>query len=59
MDNFDKCEYCKSWEDFEGCTNYFCNRKNKDCFNVNKTKIIEKSKELNISVTDLVTLINL
>lgn len=59
MDYFDKCIYCKSYDDFEGCTDDWCDEESKYFFKPNKIKMIEKSKENGISVADLIALINL
>ena len=59
MDYFDKCIYCKLYDDFEGCLDDFCDKTSKQYFDPNKIKLIEKSKELGISITDLIALIKL
>lgn len=53
---FDKCYYCKLYGDFEGCE-WGCD--NKEGFEPDHNKIIEKAKEKGISVTDVISLINL
>lgn len=59
MDKFDKCRFCCHYDDFDGCTNEFCARYSHEFYEPNKTRILEKAKELGISVVDLIALINL
>lgn len=53
---FNKCNFCRSYDEYEGCE-YGCNDK-KD-FKPNYDRIIKKAKEKNISVQDVVALMNL
>ena len=53
---FDKCYFCKSYSEWEGCE-YGCN--NKEGFVPAHDKIIKKAKEKGISCTDVIALINL
>lgn len=54
MDVFDKCNFCKS---VQSCENGCCVQH--EFFSVDKRKMIETAKDYGISVTDVVTLINL
>ena len=53
---FDKCYFCKSYDDYEGWE-WGCN--NKEGFSPDHNRIIKKAKEKNISVQDVIALINL
>lgn len=53
---FNKCNFCRSYDEYEGCE-YGCN--DKEDFEPNYDRIIEKAKEKNISVQDVIALINL
>ena len=55
-DEYDKCRFCKWYDSYEGCEN-ICD--DKEQFEPNKDRLIEKAKEKNISVRDLIALINL
>lgn len=57
LDEYDKCRFCRSYDDYDGCTNWFCNYK--DGYEPNKNRIIEKAKEENISVSDVIALIEM
>ena len=57
MDEYDKCRFCKSYDDYEGCTDGWC--ENKDSYKPNKNRIIEKAKETGLSVTDVISLIEI
>ena len=57
MDEYDKCRFCCSYDEYDGCTNWWCN--NKDAFKPYKTRIIEKAKEKDISVADVIALMNM
>lgn len=59
MDEFDKCRFCKKYDDFDGCTDDFCCRVTREWFEPSKERIIEKAKEKEISVSDVIALINL
>ena len=59
MDEYDKCSFCKKYDDYEGCRDYFCPSATKDYFEANVDKIIEKAKEKGISIADLVAIINI
>ena len=56
LDEYSKCRFCKWYDDYEGCE-AICD--NYDGFEPNKHKIIEKSQETGMSVSDIVTLINM
>lgn len=56
-DEFDKCEFCRHHDSFEGCSLFGCD--NYDDFKPAKNRLIEKAKEKHISVTDVIALINL
>ena len=56
-DDFDKCIFCRRYDSFEGCRAFMCN--NKDGFEPNTNKIIERAKECGISVSDVIALANL
>jgi len=53
---FRKCNFCKSYDEFEGCE-WGCN--NYESFEPNNDRIIEKAKEKGISVADIIALITL
>ncbi len=56
-DEFDKCHFCKYYDSFEGCINDFCS--NHDGYKPNKSKLIEVAHQKKISVSDLISLIDL
>lgn len=56
MDEYCKCRFCKLYDEYEGCVDG-CN--NFEDYKPNKNKLIEKAKEKEISVSDLIALINL
>ena len=58
LDEFDKCRFCKWYDDYEGCTNVFCCPDDRNDFKMNVERVVEKAKEMNMSVTDVVTLMN-
>ena len=58
LDEFDKCRFCKWYDDYEGCDNGFCCPAEHDDFKIDIGRVVEKAKEMNMSVTDVVTLIN-
>lgn len=53
---FDKCYFCRCYDEFEDCE-YGCD--NKAGFEPDHDKIINKAKEKNISVADVIALMNL
>lgn len=53
---FDKCCFCKSYDEYEGCE-WGCN--NKEGFSPDHDRIIKKAQEKNISVQDVIALMNL
>lgn len=59
MDEFDKCRFCKKYDSFDGCTDYFCCKPTREYFEPSRDRIIEKAKEKGISISDVVTLINI
>lgn len=56
MDEYCKCRFCKSYDEYEGCE-WGCD--NFEGYESNKNRLIEKAKEKGISVADLIALINL
>lgn len=52
---FDKCYFCKYYDEYDGCE-YDCD--DKTGFEPNHDRIIAKAKEKNISVTDVIALMN-
>lgn len=59
MDRFDKCRFCWHYDGFDGCTLVDCNYFTRDKFVPNKQKIIEEAKKSNLSVSDIIALIQL
>jgi hypothetical protein len=57
MDEYDKCRFCKYYDNFDGCRKWYC--ENKDDYEPNKQRIIEKAKEAGLSVADVIALINM
>ena len=57
LDEYDKCRFCKWYDNFDGCMAWACD--NKSGYEPNKDRIVEKSKEKGISVVDLIALINM
>lgn len=57
MGEYDKCRFCKSYDDYEGCTSWFC--ENKCDYTPNRQRIIEKSQETGLSIADIVALIEM
>ena len=57
MDEYDKCQFCKWYDDYDGCQNWYC--EGKDDFEPNKQRIIEKAKETGLRVADVIALINM
>ena len=57
MDEFDKCRFCRRYDNFDGCTDGFC--VSNEFFEPHKARIIEKAKEMDVSVSDVIALINL
>lgn len=55
MDEYDKCRFCKYWDNYEGSLNCYCF--DKDGFKPNKQKIIEKAQETGLRISDVVALI--
>ena len=56
MDEYCRCRFCKSYDEYDCCEWGCYNFKN---YKPNKNRLIEKAKEKEISVTDLIALINL
>ena len=54
---FSKCKFCKSYDNYDGCRNYYCC--DNDLFEPDKERIIEVAKEKEMSVADVIALINL
>ena len=59
MEEFNKCRFCSKYNDYEGCTDDFCCSATRDYFIADTDRIIEKSKEKGISVSDVISLMNL
>ena len=59
LDEYDKCRFCKKYDNFDGCTDDFCAWATKKYFEPNRERIIEKAKEKGIHVLDLIDLINM
>lgn len=57
MEEYDKCNFCKHYDNYDGCQNWYCEGK-KD-FTPNKQKIIEKSQHTGLSIADIVALIEM
>jgi hypothetical protein len=57
MDEFNKCRFCMNYDECEGCRDYFCSSIDHISYHMDVRKIIAKSKELGISVTDVLNLI--
>ncbi len=57
MDEYDKCNFCKSYDNYDGCQNWYC--EGKSDYKANKQKIIEKAQQTGLSVADVVALINM
>ena len=55
MDEYDKCNFCASYDSYDGCINWFCTER--DSFKPDKQKIIEKAKKECLSVADVIALI--
>lgn len=56
MNEFDKCYFCKCYDEYEGCE-WGCD--DKSGFDPDHDKIINKAKEKHISVTDVIALMNI
>jgi hypothetical protein len=57
LDEFDKCRFCKYWDDYDGNMECWC--EDRDGFEADKRRIIEKAKEMKMSIADVVALIEL
>ena len=53
---FYKCFFCKYYDEYEGCVDGCYHQED---FSPNHERIIRKAKEKNISVQDVIALINL
>lgn len=56
MDEYCKCRFCKSYDDYEGCL-WGCD--NYEGYQPDRNKIIEAAKEKGLSIVDMIALINL
>ena len=56
LDEYSKCRFCKWHDDYDGCE-AICN--NYNSYEPNKYKLIEKSQETGLRISDIVTLINM
>ena len=52
---FCKCYFCRSYDEYEGCE-YGC--KSQEGYTPDTDRLIRKSKEKDISVSDVIALIN-
>ena len=61
LDRFDKCNYCQYYDEYENdCSNFGDDTYYKDhCFRADKEKLLAASKEIGVSVMDLIRLIEL
>ena len=59
LDEYDKCRFCKKYDNFDGCTDDFCASDTREYFEPNRERIVKKAKEKKISVLDLIALINM
>ena len=59
LNEYDKCRFCKKYDNFDGCTDDFCASDTKEYFEPNRDRIVKKAKEKKISVVDLIALINM
>ena len=57
MDEYNKCYFCKCYDEYEGCRALFC--EDKKSFIPNKQKIIEKSQDTGLTIVDIVALIEM
>ena len=51
IDEWDKCNFCKNYDTYDGCEEWECN------FKVWQEKVIETAKEKDISCSDVLVLI--
>ncbi len=58
LDDFDKCRFCRWYDNYEGCTDMCCCHDDRTDFKLDSERVIEKAKEMKISVTDVITLMN-
>lgn len=56
MNEFDKCNFCLSYDNRYGCEDELC--KNHCHYRIDVRKIIAKADELGISVTDVLNLMS-
>lgn len=57
MNEWSKCRFCHYYDEYDGCTAWSCN--NKDGYKADKSRIIEKAKDVGISVADVIVLIEM
>lgn len=57
LDEYSKCNFCHYHDNFDGCRAWSCS--NYDYYKPNKNRIVEKAKEVGISVTDVIALIEI
>ena len=55
LSEYNKCRFCSYYDNYEGCTNWFCS--NKDGYKANQHRIIDKANEEGLSVADVIALI--
>lgn len=53
---FDKCNFCKSYDEYEGCE---CGCFEKQDYEPVSHRLIDKAKEKSILVSDVIALINM
>lgn len=51
---WDKCNFCKNYDDFEGCDGWYCD--NRSNFELSQDKVIEMAKRKEISCADVIIL---
>ena len=54
IDEWDKCNFCKNYDDFEGCDDWYCDSRSN--FELSQDKVIEKAKQKEISCADVIIL---
>ena len=57
MDEYDKCRFCKCYDNYDGCVSWNCYEKSD--YRPDKQRIIEKAKEKGLSISDVIVLIEL
>lgn len=58
LNSWSKCNFCRNYDTFDGCENEVdCEMY--DCFRPDQNRIIQRAKDENISVSDVIALIKL